>query len=162
VGRREAVDRARGHPLARALRLDKLDLAALAATLRSYIDPQAAWTEIPILSLLRLEPRERRRRARRLAAALGALLGTRATVDVVETEGQVGGGSLPGVVISSYAVAIRPAAEQPEVWSRRLREAPVPVIGVVRDDALVLDVLALLPGDDRALPRAVQSAAAAS
>jgi L-seryl-tRNA(Ser) seleniumtransferase len=152
VGAGAQVERCRKHPLARALRLDKLDLAALSATLRAYLDPSGAWTEIPTLALLAQSAPQRRRRARRLAAAIGRVLGETAVVSVTDTEGEMGGGSLPGVAIPSCAVAIRPSRVRPEVWVARLRNAVLPVIAVVRGDALLLDVLALLPGDDRALP----------
>jgi L-seryl-tRNA(Ser) seleniumtransferase len=151
VGRRGAVDRCRRHPLARALRLDKLDLAALVATLRAYLDPDRAWEEVPVLALLRRSPAARSRLARRLARAAAAILGEAATVDVVPTEGEVGGGTLPGAVIASSAVRIRPAHDRPEAWAARLRRGVPPVIGLVRDRALLLDVLALLPGEDRRL-----------
>jgi L-seryl-tRNA(Ser) seleniumtransferase len=153
VGAREAVSQCRRHPLARAVRLDKLDLAALAATLRAYLDPARAWREIPILALLAQAPGARRRRARRLARAMGRALGDAALVDVVQTEGGVGGGALPGVSIPSWAVALRPTRARPEQWAARLRAASVPIIGVVRDDALLLDVLAMLPGDERIVAR---------
>lgn len=153
VGRGAAVDQCRRHPLARAVRLDKLDLAALAATLRAYLDPARAWREIPILGLLAQTPGARRRRARRLAGALARALGNAALVEVVKTEGGVGGGALPGVTILSWAVALRPTRAGPEQWAARLRAASTPVIGVVRDDALLLDVLAMLPGDERVIAR---------
>jgi len=149
VGRRAAVERCRKHPLARAVRLDKLDVAALAATLRAYLDLDVAWREIPTLALLALTPAARRRRASRLARAIGAALGAYASVDVVATEGEMGGGSLPGVVIASSAVAVRPSRARPEDWAARLRAAHPPVIGMLRDGALLLDVMALLPGDER-------------
>lgn len=152
VGRNAAVERCRKHPLARAMRLDKLDLAALAATLRAYLEPARAWREIPILAMLERSPAERRRRAARLAAGLRRACGAEASVAVVGTEGQVGGGALPEVAIPSYAAAIRPAAARAEEWAARLRNAATPVVAVVRDDALLLDVLALLPGDERRLP----------
>jgi L-seryl-tRNA(Ser) seleniumtransferase len=153
VGRAAAVDRCTRHPLARALRLDKLSLAALAATLRAYLDPEVAWREIPILSLLARPRAARQQRAARLARLLGHALGATAAVSVVPTEGEMGGGSLPGVGIPSFAVAIRPATGRPDRWAAHLRTAVPPVLAVVRDDALLLDVLALLPGDDRVLPR---------
>lgn len=156
VGRAAAVERCRRHPLARALRLDKLSLAALAATLRAYLDPQAAWREVPVLTILGQPRAARRRKAARLARALGRALGEAAAVSVVPTEGEMGGGSLPGVGIPSYAVAIRPAEGRPDRWAARLRAAATPVLAVVRDDALLLDVLALLPGDDRLLPRLLE------
>ncbi|MDR7418354.1 MAG: L-seryl-tRNA(Sec) selenium transferase [Armatimonadota bacterium] len=151
VGLQAAVDRCRRHPLARAFRIDKLDLAALVATLRAYLDPAAAWAEIPILALLGQTAQTRRRRAQRLARVAARVLGDAARVEVVETSGELGGGSLPGVSIPSAAVAITPVRVRPEPWAARLRDAPVPVIGVIRDGALLLDVLALLPGDDKTL-----------
>ncbi len=156
AGDRSAVDRCRRHPLARAARIDKLGLAALAATLRAYLSPETVWREIPILEMLSHTPAQRRRRASRLARAVSRALGSAASVEVVETAGEVGGGSLPGVTLSSFAVAIRPRDGRPGAWANRLREGPVPVIAVVRHDALLIDVLALLPGDDRALPGLVR------
>ncbi|HET8679634.1 MAG TPA: L-seryl-tRNA(Sec) selenium transferase [bacterium] len=155
VGRRAAVERCRAHPLARALRLDKLDTAALAATLRAYMDPARAWREIPILALLAQAPTQRRRRAARLAAALEKHYGPAASVAVVATEGQVGGGALPEASISSYAAVVRPAAGRPEAWAAQLRAAAPAVVTVVREGALLLDVLAMLPGDDRRVLTAV-------
>ncbi|MDR7520843.1 MAG: L-seryl-tRNA(Sec) selenium transferase [Armatimonadota bacterium] len=159
VGMRAAVERCRRHPLARAFRIDKLDLAALAATLAVYLDPDRAWREIPILAMLSLTPAQRRRRALRLARRVGRVLGGTATASVVQTVGEIGGGSLPGAAVPSWAVAIRPADGRPDAWAARLRAGAVPVVGVVRDDALLLDVLALLPGDDRLLPGLLRSAA---
>lgn len=152
VGQRTAVDRCRRHPLARAVRLDKLTLAALAETLRAYLDPPRAWQEIPILAMLAEPEAARRRRALRLGRSLDRALGAAADVDVIATTGEVGGGSLPGTALPSYAVAVRPRAGRAETWAGRLRTAPTPVFGLVRDGALILDVLALLPGEDRLLP----------
>jgi len=152
VGRRAAVDRCRKHPLARALRLDKLDLAALAATLLAYLDPANAWREIPVLAMLAASPAQRRRRAARLAARLHKYLGDAAAIEVVATDGEIGGGALPEATIPSHAAAIRSLAgsahPRPEDWAARLRGGSPPVIGLVRDGALLLDVLAMLPGDE--------------
>lgn len=160
VGRREAVERCRRHPLARAMRLDKLNLAALAATLRAYLDPARAWSEIPILAMLARSPASRRRRAARLAATLGRACGGTASVTVVPTTGEMGGGALPGATIPSSAVAIRPAAGRVEQWATRLRAAATPVVAVVREQTLVLDVLAMLPGDERRLSASIARIAA--
>lgn len=161
VGRREAVDRCRRHPLARAVRLDKLSLAALAATLRSYLDPVRAWQEIPVLAMLATPLARRRRRATTLARALAQACGPAARVSVVPTQGEMGGGALPDVPIPSYAVAVRPAQAPAAEWARRLRGAARPVVGVVRDDALLFDVLTLLPGDERWIRDAVSRMLAA-
>lgn len=152
VGMRPAVERCRRHPLARAVRLDKLDLAALAATLRAYLDPAQAWREIPILAMLGRAPASRRRQALRLARALARVLGSTASVTTIETTGEMGGGALPGAPIPSHAVEIRPTTDRPGDWAARLRSGSTPVVAIVRDDALLLDVLALLPGEDRLLP----------
>ncbi len=159
VGRRTAVDQCRRHPLARAVRLDKLSVAALAATLRAYLEPEQAYREIPILAMLAVAPAARRRRAGRLARAIGQAIGTRASVRVVRTEGEMGGGSLPGVAIPSWAVVLRPEAARAEHWAGGLRTGRPPIVAVVRDDALWLDVLALLPGEDRLLVAAVRDLA---
>jgi L-seryl-tRNA(Ser) seleniumtransferase len=158
VGRRDAVERCRRHPLARAARLDKLGIAALAATLRPYLDPAAAWREIPILALLNTAPAARRRRAARLSRALARAVGAAARCTVIATTGEMGGGTLPEVPIPSAGVAVRPASGDPESLARQLRGGATPVVGLVRDQALVLDVLALLPGDDRLLLRQVSRA----
>jgi L-seryl-tRNA(Ser) seleniumtransferase len=162
VGRRDAVEGCRRHPLARAMRLDKLGLAALAATLRPYLDPEQAWREIPILAMLKTSTDSRRRRATRLSRALGKAVGSAAACVVVNTSGEMGGGTLPDVPIPSFGVAIRPAAGRPEPMAVRLRTGPTPVIALVRDDALVLDVLALLPGDERLLVAQVARAFASA
>jgi L-seryl-tRNA(Ser) seleniumtransferase len=151
AGRQAAVERCRRHPLARAFRLDKLDLAALTATLRAYLDHDTVWSEIPLLGLLASTQEDRRRRARRLARAVSRRLGDAAEVSTVDTSGEVGGGSLPGVAVASCAVRIAPVRGHAEAWAARLRQGRIPVIGVVREGALLLDVLALLPGEDRAL-----------
>src|SRR5207237_4274011 len=98
VGRGELVERLRRHPLQRALRADKLTLAALEATLALYLDPERAAREIPVLRML-AEPAETvRARALRLAAAVGG--------DVEQTVARVGGGALPLAELESYACAI--------------------------------------------------------
>lgn len=159
VGRRAAVEQCRRHPLARAFRLDKLDLAALAATLRAYIDPGQAWREIPVLWMLSRAQAGRRRRALRLARAAGKVLGASASVSVIDTTGEVGGGSLPGAPIPSAALVVRPTIARPESWAARLRQGTTPVVALIRGDALLLDVLALLPGDDRLLLGAMRALA---
>lgn len=168
VGRRDAIERCRRHPLARALRVDKLDLAALVETLRAYLDERRAWREIPILEMLGRTPAQRRRRAQGLGRRLAAAVGGRADVTIVETAGEVGGGSLPGVSIRSFAVAIRPPAQASspgtvvDAWVAALRQGAPSVLGMVREGALLLDVLALMPSDDRDLAAAARAVVAPS
>ncbi|HET8527434.1 MAG TPA: L-seryl-tRNA(Sec) selenium transferase [Gaiellaceae bacterium] len=126
VGRAELVERLRRHPLQRALRIDKLSLAALEGTLRLYLD---APERIPVLRMLRQDAAAVRARAKRLAAACD---GT-----VEETVGRVGGGALPLAELPSFACALDESLAAP------LRANDPPVLGIVRDGRLLLDCLAL-------------------
>jgi L-seryl-tRNA(Ser) seleniumtransferase len=166
VGRRAAIEVCRRHPLARALRIDKLDLAALIETLRAYLDIETAWREIPILDMLRRTASERRRRARRLGRLIAAAVGDKAQVSVVDSDGEVGGGSLPGVRIPTFAVALRPPQQAPSpgtvvnAWAAALRNGTPAVLGMVHAGALRLDVLALMAGDDRQIVAGARAAVA--
>jgi L-seryl-tRNA(Ser) seleniumtransferase len=125
AGRADLVERLRRHPLHRALRLDKLSLAALEGTLALYLDPELAFREIPVLRMLR-EPAEAvRARAERLAAALDG--------EVEETVARVGGGAMPLAELPSFACAVE------ERLAEALRSADPPVIAVVRDGRTLLD-----------------------
>jgi L-seryl-tRNA(Ser) seleniumtransferase len=125
VGRAELVERLRRHPLQRALRADKLTLAALEGTLGLYLEPERALQEVPVLRML-FEPLDAvRARAERLA---GLVEGT-----VEETVGRVGGGALPLAELPSFACAIE------EHLAAGLRAGDPPVIGIVRDGRLMLD-----------------------
>jgi L-seryl-tRNA(Ser) seleniumtransferase len=125
VGRAELVERLGRHPLQRALRADKLTLAALEATLALYLDPELAAREVPVLRML-AEPVEAvRSRAQRLAGLVGG--------EVEPTVGRVGGGALPLTELPSFACAVE------EELAPKLRGGDPPVIGVVRDDRLLLD-----------------------
>jgi L-seryl-tRNA(Ser) seleniumtransferase len=125
LGRADLVERLRRHPLQRALRADKLTLAALEGTLRLYLVPERARREIPVLRLL-AEPSEHvRERAERLAALAGG--------EVQETVARVGGGALPLAELPSFACALE------EELAVALRAGDPPVIGVVRDGRTLLD-----------------------
>jgi len=125
VGRAELVELLRRHPLQRALRADKLTLAALEATLALYLEPERAARDIPVLRML-AEPVETvRARAERLSALVGG--------EVEETVGRVGGGALPLAELPSFACAVE------EELAARLRDADPPVIALVRDGRCLLD-----------------------
>ena len=144
VGRADLVEKLRRHPLQRALRADKLTLAALEGTLALYLEPERAAREVPVLRVLR-EPIEAvRARAERLASALGA--------EVEETIARVGGGALPLAELPSFAVAVE------EGLARPLREADPPVVGIVRDGRLLLDCRTLRDDELDEVVAAVSSA----
>ena len=159
VGRREPLGRIRAHPLARAMRIDKLDLAALEATLRLYRDPERAWQEVPVLRLLARDTQALEAAARDLAARVARALPDAADVDVVPTASEAGGGALPGTDLASWAVSVRPRAGGPEIWDRRLRRHRPPVFARIADDRLLLDVRTLDDDDVEPLIGALRTAA---
>jgi L-seryl-tRNA(Ser) seleniumtransferase len=126
LGRAELVERLRRHPLQRALRIDKLSLAALEGTLLLHLE---APERIPVLRTLAQRTEAVRERAERLAAATGG--------EVEETVGRVGGGALPLAELPSFACALEESLAAP------LRAGDPPVVGVVRDGRLLLDCLTL-------------------
>jgi L-seryl-tRNA(Ser) seleniumtransferase len=148
VGRAELVERLRRHPLQRALRADKLTLAALDGTLALLADPERARSEIPVLRMLD-EPLEAvRARAERLAGLVGG--------EVEETVARVGGGALPLAELASAACAIE------ESLATLLRLGDPPVVGVVRDGRLLLDARTLTEPEVEDAARAVLLARRAS
>jgi L-seryl-tRNA(Ser) seleniumtransferase len=132
AGRRRAVAAARSHPLARALRIGSLPLAALAATARLHRDPERAQREIPVLAMLHAEEGELAARAQRIAATLGE----RATV--IRAVAKVGGGALPLLELEGPAVALDPP-QGADALARALRAHDPPVLGRIRDGRVLLD-----------------------
>ncbi len=125
VGRADLVDRLRRHPLHRALRIDKLSLAALEGTLLLYLEPERALRDVPVLRMLNEDAEEVRARAERLAAEVGG--------EVEETIGKMGGGALPLANLPSFACAVDESLAAP------LRDHVPAVVGRVRDGHLLLD-----------------------
>jgi L-seryl-tRNA(Ser) seleniumtransferase len=159
LGRADLVAQLRANPLARALRLDKLSLAALDWTLGAYLEGRAR-EEIPVLRQL-CEPAEALEgRARALAARLAGCAGAAARVGAEAQRAFVGGGSLPGFELESWVVAVEPTSTGAERAAARLREAPVPVLVRLHEGRLLVDVRTLLPGDDALVEQAFAMALA--
>lgn len=158
LGRRGLVATIARHPLTRALRVDKMTLAALEATLRAYRNPDRAVREIPTLAALVARPEDLRRRAEQLQALLAEVLGSRARVGIKEISSQAGGGSLPLTELPSWGVTVAPAQVTVEELARRLRQIEPPVLVRVQEDTLILDVRTLLPGESEELARALVEA----
>ncbi|HYU48575.1 MAG TPA: L-seryl-tRNA(Sec) selenium transferase [Candidatus Limnocylindria bacterium] len=157
AGRGDLVARLRRDPLARAMRPDKVTLAALAATLGLYRAGRAL-AEIPVWRMIARPAEELRRRALRLLAEPGlAALGA-AGGQVVETRATVGGGSLPGETLPSYGLSIRSPDISADRLMARLRSGDPPVIGRVVDGAVLLDLRTVDPADDGLLGAAVLAA----
>ncbi|HEU4975450.1 MAG TPA: L-seryl-tRNA(Sec) selenium transferase [Baekduia sp.] len=150
VGRAEAIAACRAHPLARALRVGRLPLAGLAATLALYRDPERALREIPVLAMLAAAPEELADRADRLAAATGG--------EVVPAVARVGGGALPLVELRGPAVALTAPGEDPARLAAALRAADPPVIGRVHGGRLLADPRTLADDEVALVAAAVATA----
>jgi L-seryl-tRNA(Ser) seleniumtransferase len=160
VGRRRWIEACHRDPLARALRVDKLTLAALEATLALYFDVERAVRDIPALRMLSAPPEELRARAERLAAALGTLPGVK--VSVRAASGEAGGGTLPGVEMPSFVVVLAPGRDASVHLEAALRAGAPPLIARLQSGQVWLDARTLLGEDDLEVARVVRSAVEAA
>lgn len=152
VGKRDAIDRMRRHPLARAVRMDKASIAGLAATLRLYLAGQAE-ARVPVWRMIAAPLPSLARRARRWARAVGE------GASVIETRSMVGGGSLPEESLSARALALTPpAGVSADELALRLRRYDPPVIARIERDLVILDPRTVDPRDDRTVIAAVRAA----
>ena len=153
VGRKASVDKLKKHPLTRAMRVDKMTLAALEATLRSY--DAGLSHEIPTIAMLSATPAKLRAKADALCALM-----TKAGIaaEVVPTEGQVGGGSVPTQMLPSFAVAVQPAGVSLDQLEINLRLGSPAIIGRINRDRFLLDVRTLRESDYEDIVQAVSEA----
>ncbi|MGE0257601.1 MAG: L-seryl-tRNA(Sec) selenium transferase [Alphaproteobacteria bacterium] len=146
VGRADLIARLAKNPLKRALRLDKIRLAALEAVLRLYADPDRLAARLPALRLLTRQRAALAALAERLHPPVARALGGQASVEIVETSSQIGSGALPVSLLPSAGLALAPLAAgggAVEALARRLRTLPVPVIGRIEGGRVVLDLRCL-------------------
>lgn len=139
IGKQEVIEKCKTNPLARALRLDKLILAALEATLRLYRDPEEAARQIPVLRHITTGRAELEDRAKRLAEAIVSE-GKDVRAEVVEGVSQTGGGSLPGQDLPTFLVALRSKSLSADDLSKRFRTHDVPILGRISEGLFLLDV----------------------
>ncbi len=139
VGTVDAIAAVRRHPLARALRIDGLTLAALEATLMLYRDPELARREIPVLAMLCAKEPELARRAAALADAVGG--------EVVRATAKVGGGALPLLELDGPVVALPVARDGADAQAARLRAGDPPVVGRIQDGRVLLDPRTMTEAD---------------
>jgi L-seryl-tRNA(Ser) seleniumtransferase len=137
VGRKDLIDRLRKHPLARALRPDKMCLAALTATLGHYLKNEAVQT-IPVWRMMAAQESDLRARAEAWARRLGG--------DVRPSRSTVGGGSLPEETLPTWVVAL--PADGPQALLTRLRRQDPPIVARVEEDRVVLDPRTVLPEEE--------------
>jgi L-seryl-tRNA(Ser) seleniumtransferase len=156
VGDKALIQKIKKHPLKRSLRLDKMTLAALEATLKLYRDPDRLAQRLPTLRWLTRTPAQMQALAERLVPALAAALGERATVAVVPGMSQIGSGSLPVDRLPTLCIALgapagaKRAGSFPQRLADALRALPLPVVGRVADGRLLLDLRCLDRAEDEA------------
>lgn len=145
VGKSDSIQRLKQNPMLRALRQDKLTLAALEATLRLYLDPERVRHEVPVIEMLTRPLAILQQEAAHLAARLSNLAGL--DVEVVPGMSQVGGGSMPVTDLPTALVAVRARGWTAQALSDSLRRSLVPVIARIEAERLLLDPRTLLSGD---------------
>ena len=149
VGRASLVAAIKKNPMKRAMRCDKLTIAALGAVLRLYANPERLIQHVPVLRLLARPRNEVEALARRVQPVVSRYVGTRAQVDVVPVMSQIGSGSLPVDLLPSFAIRIKPAGPQKgsgrwlDQMAGDFRKLPVPVIGRIAGGAFLLDLRCL-------------------
>jgi len=159
AGKKELIARIRRYPLFRALRVDKLTIAALEATLGSYL--RAAWEEIPVIRMIRATPRELQRRAENFIRELRSELPLdEVEIEIADGSSLVGGGSTPSQSLPSKMIRIASARYSAAKLEQRLRCAPagVSVIARVEDDRLILDLRTVFPEQEPVLVKTLAAA----
>tara|TARA_B100000749_G_scaffold194707_1_gene151157 strand:- start:1201 stop:1764 length:564 start_codon:yes stop_codon:yes gene_type:complete len=152
IGKKEAVARVSSHPLARAVRIDKMSMAALAATVLHYIRDEAT-SKIPIWRMISATEEELRRKSESWAsfAQNGVSVASRSAI---------GGGSLPGETLPTWVTRIpSPQPGEAEKMAQRLRDNNPPIVARIEDDAVILDPRTVLPGDESDLREALNNIA---
>ena len=158
VGNQDVIDKVRKHPMARALRSDKLTLAALEATLRLYLDPQKALTQIPTLKMLSMPATVLQQRCEALLPRLVEAIGDVADCSIVDATTTVGGGALPLAELPGRAIALVPKQISVNELSTRLRSCEPPVVGRIQDDQFLINPRTLNNNDEEHLLNAFQQA----
>ena len=157
VGKQPILERIRHNPLARALRIDKLTLAALEATLRLYRDEEKAVRTIPTLRMLTMKREEIVKRASRLAEDLNKTGDSRLQVSLVDLSSKAGGGALPLLDLPSRCLRLTIQGLSVNTLEKNMRRNSPPIIGRIEDDGFVLDPRTLLEDDLPIIRSAVES-----
>ncbi len=155
VGNRDVIDKLRKHPMARALRIDKLTLAALEATLRLYLDPQKALEQVPTLRMLSLPVAELQQRCAELLPRLTKSTGDAADYTIVEATATVGGGALPLAELPGPVIALVPKDMSLNELTARLRNCEPAVVGRIQNNQFLIDPRTLNSSDEELLLQAL-------
>ncbi|SEA55503.1 L-seryl-tRNA(Sec) selenium transferase [Desulfuromusa kysingii] len=150
VGRADLIKKIRKHPLARALRIDKLTLAALESTLRLYLQPEQALRELPVLKMFSADPEEQKQRCQRLYERLKAE-SLAAEIALIEDVSRVGGGAMPLTELTDWAVEINPSGKRTAELAKRLRAFTPAVVVRVQNDRLLVNLRAVFAEEEAVL-----------
>jgi len=157
VGKRSFIEPMKKHPLLRALRIDKLTLATLEATLTLYRDPRLALSQVPTLKMLTASYDELAARARKLARRLRGRLPKAITLNLAKGFSQAGGGSLPLLNLPTMLIEVAVQGLSPNEIELKLRKGTVPVIGRISKGVFLLDPRTILDQDFDDLAAALES-----
>ncbi|MGC2061526.1 MAG: L-seryl-tRNA(Sec) selenium transferase [Thermodesulfovibrionales bacterium] len=156
VGKKRYIEQIQKNPLARALRVDKMTIAAFESTFMSYLDERNAVSEIPVLQMLLQSPEKIRSRAVKLANRLRKHL-KQERFDIIKDKSMAGGGSLPEIEFPTYAVSIKPVHISVNELERRLRNGTPPIIARIKDGALLLDARTISNSEVEVIAGAIAS-----
>jgi len=154
VGKKKYIKAMKKHPLARAMRVDKMTFAALEATLRKYKDEKIALRDIPILNMISASPEDMKAKAEKLAGMIKKN-NKDLKLEIVEVEDQIGGGSAPMVRLPGYAVSVTDGKKSAQATERKLRKADTPIVARIHDDQLLLCVRTILEDDMEKVAKAL-------
>jgi L-seryl-tRNA(Ser) seleniumtransferase len=158
LGKKKFIDPIKKNPLNRALRIDKLTLAGLEATLKVYLDPTQVMKALPALGMLTWPAEEVKKRAGRFRRKITRELPAEYKVTLREDSSQVGGGALPLQALPTWVVAIRPLTLSAASLEERLRKSDPPVIARVKEEEVLLDLRTVAEEEEAVLLEAVKKA----
>lgn len=160
VGKKELIERIKKNPLKRALRVDKMTIAAMEATLRLFLQPEKLNQEHPIYRMFSFSEKEIKQRVRRFERRLRLKLASdhpdlsqNLVFDIVKGGTEVGSGSVPAQTLPTWLLALRSKKYSAELIARALRFAPTPIISRIHDDSVLLDFRTILPEEEKLLEK---------
>lgn len=155
VGKSEAIRKIRRNPLARALRVGKMTIAGLEATLRLFANLERLEKDHPTYRMLSLTPSDLEPTARQLAESLSSANPGKAIVEVVDGDSQVGSGSVPTETIPTKLLSVRPASVTADAFSRKLRKNQPPIFARIHGNSVLFDLRTVQPGEETVLEAAI-------
>ena len=146
AGKKKYIKAMKKHPLARAMRVDKMTFAALEETLKKYRDEKLAKRDIPILNMISISEKNLKEKAEKLANEIRGK-NTKLFIDVVEVEDQIGGGSAPMVRLPGWAVSVKEGTKSVKATEKKLRKANPPIVARIHENQLLLSARTLMEED---------------